>query len=136
MTLVWISPWEFQCCGTDFKLGDHVEWTTEPVDPLDWHGTWKWLLRQLPRLDGQYSAHLDSDSGVLTGQVSGFVREIQGVWFEWLYKDSGAMTGPDPDQGVTIKPLKICTGQETRCDGQEICAYIVTVETDDISQDS
>ena len=30
--LVWLSAWEWECCGAPFHIGEHVEWAAEALD--------------------------------------------------------------------------------------------------------
>jgi hypothetical protein len=33
---VWLTEWEWQCCGEDFRVGSEVDWDVMPLQPEEW----------------------------------------------------------------------------------------------------
>jgi hypothetical protein len=118
---VWLSGWEWECCGDPFEVGDSVTFMTDrTVDP--------WLADQLgPQLAEGVSAVEAHHEEVGSERVIGVVLAINGVALRYLerriprerlgrpqhdvpsrYQSSAgwvAMSGADPDSVISREPI-------------------------------
>ena len=122
MRVVWVTAWEFQCCGEPFGVGDSVTWTVDSDVDRDW----------LSAAIGD-AADLVTDAevhhvGVGLSELHGTVRDITAAWCHYA-------AFPPRTGALYPVPGSQVFEQRTRADGWEhesaervFLGYIVEVE--------
>jgi hypothetical protein len=128
--VVWISDWEMQCCGGDFRVGSEVDWTLSPTVYLDWKEAALGPTVAASVTD-DYDEHGIRDNGVLT---HGTVQSIRAAFCEYAprpRRPSGTELYPVTNTGSCEDRTSSNSGFEPASPTLKFIGYLVDLTVED-----
>jgi uncharacterized protein DUF6578 len=83
---VWLTEWEWQCCGEDFRVGSEVDWDVMPLQPEEWANL-EPLGEELLDTITHYTRpddHISEAERPQAVRTRGRVESLNAVYFRWV----------------------------------------------------
>jgi hypothetical protein len=127
---VWISDWQWECCGEPFSVGDSIEWGLLP-ETSDGRASLTGPLGVdvADAITHFYEAHPDEDDEQQPIATPGRIESVEAVYWQYASRPgSDSRTRyPVEGSGVTEPRSKVDGWESERPDRREFVGYIVSL---------
>ena len=120
---VWMSEWQFGCCGDPFEIGSRVLWTLTEPDRA-------WLARILGARAATVTHQEDRHHTTAPDDAPDVPAQVERIWSVHCRYANSPDDGrrPVPDSAVLI-PVTRITGDEHGLSDRPLVGYLIDLRT-------